>query len=106
MFIKSNKGYTPVKEGELLVKQMLGSNLKDLFFTDGDRALSFITSELPIGEKRKMVQRAIRDMLGFELLENAGSHVRKALAQIRSEVKEFPGNQEVTRVEEKMSTGD
>lgn len=102
LFTKSNKGYTPVKEGELLVKQMLGSNLKDLFFTDGDRALSFITSELPVGEKRKMVQRAIRDMLGFELLENAASHVKKAQAQIRSEVKDFLGNDEVTRVEMKI----
>jgi len=41
-------------------------------------------------------------MLGFELLENSATHVRKALAQIRSQAKEFPGSEEVARVEERI----
>lgn len=103
LFQKDGSGYTPVKAGELLVKQILGSKLKDLFFTDGDRALSFITSEIPIGEKRKMVREAIRDMLSFEILENAANHVRKALAQIRGQVKEFRGSDEITKIQERMN---
>jgi len=99
LFRKGDSGYTPVKGGELLIRQILGSNLKDLFFTDGDRALSFITSEMPVGEKRRIVKRAIRDMLGFELLENSATHARNALAQIRSQAKEFPGSEEVARAE-------
>ena len=102
LFRKGDSGYTPVKGADPLIRQILGSNLKDLFFTDGDRALSFITSEVPIGEKRKMVQRAIRDMLGFELLGNAASHVKKALGDIRGQVKELPGSGELTKVEEKI----
>lgn len=97
LFRKGDSGYTPAKGGELLIRQILRSNLKDLFFTDGDRALSFITSEVPVGEKRKIVQRALRDMLGFELLENSATHARNALAQIRSQAKEFPGSEEVAR---------
>lgn len=99
---KGEGGYTPLQGGELIIRQILGSNLKDLFFTDGDRALSFITSEVPIGEKRKMVNRAIRDMLGFEILSNSTNHVRNALAQIRGQVKDFAGSEEVARTQERI----
>ena len=102
LFRKGDSGYTPEKGGELVIRQIMGSNLKDLFFTDGDRALSFITAEVPIGEKRKMVQRAIRDMLGFELLENSRYHVNRALTQVRSQVKEFAGSEEITNIEERI----
>ncbi|MBI2830759.1 MAG: AAA family ATPase [Chloroflexi bacterium] len=102
LFKKDQSGYTPEKSGELFVRQIMGSNLKDLFFTDGDRALSFITSEVPTGEKRKMVRKAIRDMLGFELLENALSHVKKSAVEIRGEVKQFSGADELNALQEKM----
>ena len=102
LFRKDERGYAPVKGDELVLRQIMGSNLKDLFFTDGDRALSFITSDVSIGIKRKMVQKAIRDMLGFELLQNTRDHVQKALSQIRSQVREFPGGDELTRVATKM----
>lgn len=101
LFQKDSKGITRINGGELMLKQILGSNLKDLFFTDGDRALSFITSEVSIGEKRKMVQKAIRDMLGFELLDNASTHVKKSIGTIRSQGKALPGSEEVNAAEQK-----
>ena len=103
LFQKDQSGYTPMKGGELVLRQILGSNLKDLFFTDGDRALSFITAEVPIGEKRKMVQKAIRDMLGFELLRNAQNHVRNSIKQIRAQVKEFSGAEELDDLQSKIA---
>lgn len=94
----SESGYTPLSGGELLLRQILESNVKDLFFTDGDRALSFITSEISVGEKRKRVQKAIRDMLGFEMLESAITHVRKAIADIQGRVREFGGGEELEQL--------
>ena len=102
LFRKDHSGYTPEQGEELVIRQIMGSNLKDLFFTDSDRALSFITSEVPLGEKRKMVQRAIRDMLGFELLENSRYHISRALTQVRGQVKQFTGNQEISEIEERI----
>jgi len=93
-------GYVKVEPAELRLKQMLGSNVKDLFFTDGDRALSFISSEARVGEKRKLVQKAIRDMLGFELLDSAREHVKKAMSQSRGQVKEFPGSEALAQINE------
>lgn len=104
LFHITDNGYLPLKGGELVIRQIMGSNLKDLFFTDSDRALSFITSEVSAGEKRKKVQTAIRDMLGFELLENASYHVKKGLSDIRGQVKEFAGNEEITQVEQRVQS--
>lgn len=85
LFLVTEGGYEPQDEGELKVEQILESNLKDLFFTDGDRALTFISSELRRGEKRKRVKQALRDMLGLELLDKAQTHVRGATADIRGQ---------------------
>ena len=38
LFRKGDSGYTPEKGSELVIRQIMGSNLKDLFFTDSDRA--------------------------------------------------------------------
>ncbi|MBI2918288.1 MAG: AAA family ATPase [Chloroflexi bacterium] len=100
---KSDRGFTPVPGGELALRQILESNLKDLFFTDGDRALSFITSEISVGEKRKRVQKAIRDLLGFDILQTAISHVRKAGAEIRGQVKEAGGTDDLQKVAARIS---
>lgn len=84
---RSDAGWEPVPgDPQLVLRQMLGSNLKDLFFTDGDRALSFITSDMSVGEKRKLVQGAIRDMLGFGILESAKHHVQRARTAIQGSV--------------------
>jgi DNA sulfur modification protein DndD len=84
---RTQNGFAPVTPsgGVLILHQMLGSNLKDLFFTDGDRALSFITADISQSDKRKLVQGAIRDMLGFDILTSARKHVERAVAQIRQQ---------------------
>ncbi len=94
---KTDNGYAPHQGGELFIRQILGSNLKDLFFTDGDQALTFISSTLSAGDKRKLVQKAIRDMLGFQILENARGHINYAIKQFRGQVKNFAGAEELQR---------
>ena len=101
---KTDAGWLPVTGGgELELRQIMGSNLKDLFFTDGDRALTFITSEISVTDKRKMVQRAIRDMLGFEILENARGHVEKGITQIRNQVRDFGGKEDLQLVSDRLA---
>ncbi len=85
---KTDNGWIPLTggTGTLQLRSFLGSNLRELFFTDGDRALSFITADMSQGDKRKLVQRATRDMLGFDVLEASRKHVEKAGAAIRQQV--------------------
>lgn len=101
---RTEGGWEPVVgDAQLLLGQMLGSNLRELFFTDGDRALSFITSEMSVGEKRKLVQGAIRDMLGFGILESAKNHVHRAKTTIQASVQEHPGTEELAQIAKQIA---
>lgn len=85
---KSSNGWFPVPAGTglLTIRSIMGSAVRDLFFTDGDRALSFITADISQNDKRKLVQRALRDMLGFEVLQNAIKHTNSAVTAMRKRV--------------------
>lgn len=75
-------GYTPIDTNPMvLIDSMIPSSLKDVFFTDGDRALAFI--EASQDAKRERVENAIRSLLGIELVEEAQKHVSKALTSLR-----------------------
>jgi DNA sulfur modification protein DndD len=102
---RTDAGWEPVPgDAQLELRQILGSNLKDLFFTDGDRALSFITSDMTVGEKRKLVQSAIRDMLGFGILESAKAHVQRATTTIRGDVEGGPGTDDLAEKARQMES--
>jgi DNA sulfur modification protein DndD len=74
------------------------SELREVFFTDGDSALSFIQGRT--NEQQKRVRKAIEQMMGLPLLEVAVEHVRKAEKDIRSKADAAAGSQELheTRV--------
>jgi DNA sulfur modification protein DndD len=75
-------GYTPIETNPaVLIDSMMPYSLKDVFFTDGDRALAFI--EASRDAKRERVRNAIRSLLGLELVEAAQKHVAKALSELR-----------------------
>jgi DNA sulfur modification protein DndD len=75
-------GYTPIETNPaVLIDSMIPYVLKDVFFTDGDRALAFIAASQDA--KRERVRNAIRSLLGLELVEAAQKHVAKALSDLR-----------------------
>jgi DNA sulfur modification protein DndD len=79
---RTQAGYTPIDTNPtVLIDSMIPSSLKDVFFTDGDRALAFI--EASQDAKRNRVENAIRSLLGIELVEEAQKHVSKALTNLR-----------------------
>jgi DNA sulfur modification protein DndD len=96
-------GFAQVPAPQIAIEQMLTSGVKDLFFTDGDRALSFISSEITDSEKRSLVQRAIRDMLGFEVLEPAIDHVKAVRRVMRQAVAQEAGDQDLQGIENDLS---
>ena len=79
---RTQAGYTPIETNPaVLIDSMIPYSLKDVFFTDGDRALAFI--EASQDAKRERVRNAIRSLLGLELVEAAQKHVAKALSDLR-----------------------
>lgn len=95
LYKQSDRGTTPVPNAELSLRQIMGSNLKDIFFLEGDRALTFITSEISDNDRRKLVRSAIRDMLAVEILEKTRDRVDKTLNQIRTKNRDFPEAKEI-----------
>ena len=68
---------------------MLGSDVMHLFFTNGDDTLNFIQSS----QRRSLVKDAIKDMMSFDVVENAQKHLRNIgndlLKEARSSSEDF-----------------
>lgn len=69
------------------------SELREVFFTDGDRALSFIQGRT--AEQQKRVRRAIEQLMGLPLLEEAVDHIKKAERDVRAKADSVAGSQEL-----------
>ena len=87
---------------EARIQEMLSPELRDVFFMDSDRALSFIESDATRSAKRKRVQAAIRSLLGFDVIESAQSHVGATAASVRSKAMEAGANQELEEAESRI----
>ncbi len=98
------------KKNESLIGDMLPIEMKDIFFTDGDAALTFISPQLSSASRRNQVKEAIRSLLGLGLLEAAGAHVARAKRRFNSEVSSLSGagkladiTQQLTQAEDKLA---
>lgn len=92
----TDDGYAEVKNPTAELEDMLPSALREVFFTDGDRALVFVEAHKDL--KRQKVESAIKGLLGVGLMEKAGEHIRAVLAQIRRDVKESAADAELEQV--------
>lgn len=81
------KGSQPQEYGENRVRTELPPELREVFFTDGDRALSFIDADSAT-VKRQRVENAIKALLGLSIVESAQHHVKQAAADVNKRVRE------------------
>ena len=115
LFALNETGASPIDAPEALINDELPPELREVFFTDGDRALSFIEADVALSTKRERVQQAIRSLLGLGVIDDAIKHVRKAAAEANKKAKQVGGSSELneiaTRLEaiendrEKLETG-
>lgn len=83
----TSTGDTPLSDPESVIADYLPKDLREIFFTDGDRALSFIEAGLSTNTKRERVQRAIRSLLGLSVIEMAQRHVKDAAGEVNRKAK-------------------
>lgn len=69
-----------------------------MFFTDGDRALSFIEAAGSEAAKRKRVEKAIRSLLGLGVIEDALKHVQKTGSEINKAAKAIGTDETLTQI--------
>ena len=79
LYEKVKGRWVPKEKGvEILLRSFLPSNVSEVFFINGDKALTFVDAENS-DERRQMVKKAATEMLDTALLRNAADRVKSAL---------------------------
>ena len=104
LFVLNETGASPIDVPEALINDELPPQLREVFFTDGDRALSFIEADVALSTKRGRVQQAIRSLLGLGVLEDAIKHVRQSAAEVNKKAKRLGGDSELHAIATRLDT--
>ena len=91
LFRLTGTGADRLDNAEAHIRPHLPQELREVFFTDGDRALSFIEGSK--GDQMKRVKGAIRSLLGLTVVEEALGHTRRVSADLNKKVRNSAGNQ-------------
>ncbi len=73
LFQLKQSGFNPMLNADAHIRPLLPKELREIFFTDGDRALSFIEGDED--DQMDRVRYAIRSLLGLGIMEEALNHV-------------------------------
>lgn len=98
LFELNDSGSEPQQGAEVRLGEMLPIEMKDVFFTDGDRAMSFVSPILAKSTKQHQVKGAIRSLLGLSVLETALSHIRSANSKFNRHLADASGSAEAATV--------
>ncbi|MHA1630443.1 MAG: AAA family ATPase [Candidatus Heimdallarchaeota archaeon] len=91
----TDRGQEIIEYPEAIVNEVLPQELREVFFTDGDRALSFIEADVAVATKRDRVKKAIRSLLGLEIIEDTVRHVKKTSSAINKKAKSIGGGEDL-----------
>lgn len=103
LFALSDTGASPIDAPDARIRDELPPELREVFFTDGDRALSFIEASVAVSTKRERVQRAIRSLLGLGVIGDAIKHVRKSLAEVNKKAEKIGSDSELKTIASRLS---
>ena len=90
LFQVTDVGSEPIPYPEAWISEELPSKLREVFFTDGDRALSFIeatASAQATTAKRQRVEKAVQSLLGLDVINEARRHVKKTASEVNRTMK-------------------
>lgn len=96
LFELTETGAEPIDYPEALIADELPTELREVFFTDGDRALSFI--EAATETKRQRVEMAIRSLLGLKVIEEGRRHIKQVAGDVNKQVRVFGKGEELERI--------
>jgi DNA sulfur modification protein DndD len=97
-------GDSPLADPEAIIVDQLPPELREVFFTDGDRALSFIEAGLSTSTKRDRVQRAIHALLGLAVIESAQKHVKDSAGDINRKARAITASLDLRKVTEDIES--
>ena len=98
LFELTETGAEPIHPPDAWIARLvLPTHLREIFFIDGDRALSFIEGDSPT-DQRKQVREVIQSLLGLDVIESARAHLKKASAALRKDSKNIGSDTELTEI--------
>ena len=100
LFRLTETGALEVDQADLFIADELPPDLREVFFTDGDRALTFIEADVATATKRDRVQRAIKSLLGLGVIESCQRHVRQVAKDVNRNVRKEARDAEIERLAE------
>ena len=104
LFEKTNAGSDLIDSPEFRLTQMLPKEMIDIFFTDGDAAMSFISPRLSENTKRDKVKEAIRSLLGLDLLEKVEKRFSLAQSVVNRLIAKNASSDRLTKITEEIET--
>ena len=111
LFRLENTGSVEMDLPDAFIKEALPLELREIFFTDGDRVLSFVEATVAPSTKRKHVEKAILSLLSLGVIKDALKRVKKAESEVNKAVKGMGSSDKLReiaikleRVEESLST--
>lgn len=99
----TDKGADPVIQTDIKIRieQALPESLKDVFFTDGDAAMSFIAADSSTYDRRKRVKEAVESLLGLKDLDALIKRTADARKEFHSEIDPTNYSEIVRNLEDK-----
>ena len=95
LFEMSEAGSTPIEPPEAIIRDELPTELRDIFFTDGDKAMDFIEADTTTSSKRARVRKAIRSLLGLGIIKSSISHIENAAREANKRAKKIGGSDQL-----------
>ena len=102
LFEKTDQGAEKIEVPDIEVRSMLPRDMIDIFFTDGDAAMTFISPQLPDRTKQDKVMRAIRLLLGLRMMEGITKRIKTERSKVNKQIRNSTGSQELATVIEAL----
>lgn len=106
MFKVTPAGTEPVSDSELkkIIDNSLPSSLRDVYFTDGDSAMSFIEAAASTGVKRKRVSKAVESLLGLDILKSTVRHLDNVSNKFSQEIDNTDYARELEKLNDRIES--
>ncbi|MGZ3921984.1 MAG: ATP-binding protein, partial [Bacteroidia bacterium] len=85
-----------------IIENSIPVALKDVYFTDGDSAMSFIEAAATQGVKRKRVQGAVEALLGLQVLETSIKHLDLAAKKFSARIDNTNYSEKLESINDKI----
>ncbi len=80
-----------------IARLLLPLNLREVFFTDGDRALNFIEADSQT-DKRGRIQGAIQSLLGLDVIDTTFKHLKRTISGLNKDSRNIGPDTDLSQI--------